>query len=217
MSCLSWNWHDADWMVQRSRELSFPFMAGSSLVTCHRSPYLEHPLECPLEEAVAIGYSGLDIYGSHTLDILQCMVERRVGGESGVRAVTYMEGAAVWEAGAAGLFSMDLVRAAIATIDPPPQGRMEDKCAGPNLFLLEYNDGFKAAVLMMGGFVETLAYAARVDGVIHACEVRCGESTPHAGPGGNKGTADKSDLSVFWRCEHALLSPPQSMLSPTLN
>jgi hypothetical protein len=29
-----------------------------------------------------------------------------------------------------------------------PQGRMEDECAGPNLFLLEYNDGFRAAVLI---------------------------------------------------------------------
>ena len=35
--------------------------------------------------------------GSHTLEVLQCMVERRVGGETGVRAVTYMEGQAVWE------------------------------------------------------------------------------------------------------------------------
>ena len=31
-----------------------------------RSPYVEHPLESPLEEAVAIGYSGLDIYGAHS-------------------------------------------------------------------------------------------------------------------------------------------------------
>ena len=82
---LSWNWHDASWMVDRARDLCAPFMAGSSLVTCHRSPYLEHPvrhlgprdrlitfgresrasvgvqMESPLEEAVAIGYSGLDI------------------------------------------------------------------------------------------------------------------------------------------------------------
>eukprot|EP01045_Picozoa_sp_COSAG04_P003024 COSAG04_NODE_118_length_25039_cov_11.342783_23_plen_100_part_00 len=41
---LSWNWHDASWMVDRARDLGAPFMAGSSLVTCHRSPYVEHPV-----------------------------------------------------------------------------------------------------------------------------------------------------------------------------
>ena len=50
------------------------------------------------------------------------MAERRVGGETGVRAVTYMEGPAVWQAGAEGLFSMDLVRLALAVkvIQTPP-------------------------------------------------------------------------------------------------
>ena len=97
------------------------------------------------------------------------MVERRAGGESGVKAVTYMEGAQVWQAGADGLFSMDLVRAACAAIEPPPEGTMEERCQVPNLFLLEYNDGFRAAVLMLNGFVSTLAYAGRVAGETQAC------------------------------------------------
>ena len=48
-------------MYERAQTLEFPFMAGSSLVVCHRSPYLEHPIDSSIEEAVAIGYSGLDI------------------------------------------------------------------------------------------------------------------------------------------------------------
>lgn len=114
---LSHSWDDARWMVRRTAELGAPFMAGSSMVTAWRRPFLEHPLGCHITEAVVLGFSGLDIYGSHTLEVLQCMVERRAGGETGVRAVTYMEGEPVWEAGDAGVFSMELVECACATLE----------------------------------------------------------------------------------------------------
>jgi hypothetical protein len=45
------------------------------------------------------------------------MVERRVGGETGVKAVTYISGDPVWEAGAAGRFSLELARAACDTLE----------------------------------------------------------------------------------------------------
>ena len=68
---LSYNWHDAKWMVDRAKELDAPLMAGSSLVLAWRKPWLEHPLGAVIDEAVAIGYSGLDIYGFHALEALQ--------------------------------------------------------------------------------------------------------------------------------------------------
>ena len=202
---LSWSWDDAVWMVERARELQAPFMAGSSLPLTHRSPDLEHPLDCPLEEAVAVGHSGLDVYGSHTLDILQCMTERRKGGESGVRAVTYMCGSAVWQAGKEGVFSMELLRAACSAIDPPPEGDIEERCALPDLILIEHLDGFRSAILMLNGYINTLAYAGRVGGavrMIQACEFRAGGSTPHAGPGPRpKHWLDNAlgGRSPFWR------------------
>lgn len=48
-------------MYERANELKVPFMAGSSLVNCYRNPYLEHDLDAPIEEAIAVGFSGLDI------------------------------------------------------------------------------------------------------------------------------------------------------------
>jgi hypothetical protein len=107
---LSYNWHDARWMYDNAKRLGAPFMAGSSLVSCYRNPPLEHDLESEIEESLAVGFSGcaqrprgsdparcsrqrltagrrLDIYAAHTLEVLQCMVERRKGGESGVVAV----------------------------------------------------------------------------------------------------------------------------------
>ncbi len=175
---LSYNWTDAKWMYDRARELGAAFMAGSSLPVSWRKPWVEHPLEAPLEEAVAIGFSGLDIYGFHTLEVLQCMVERRQGGETGVEAVTCLEGAAVWQA-AGELWSRELAEAACAEIVEKPEGSMEEHCENPALFAVEYKDGLKGAVLMLNGYVHDLAYAARVGGQVQACEFH---AQGHGGP-----------------------------------
>ncbi|MSS72495.1 MAG: hypothetical protein EXS64_13530 [Candidatus Latescibacteria bacterium] len=177
---LSYNWHDAKWMYDRARQLGAPFMAGSSLPLGWRTPWLEHDLDAPLLEAVAIGFSGLDIYGFHTLEALQCMVERRVGGETGLAAVTCLEGDAVWRAGERGLWSQELAGAACARIEQKPEGRMEDHCKNPAVFILEYRDGLRAAVLMLNGYVTDMAYAGRVRGEVQATEVYLQHGTPHA-------------------------------------
>ena len=158
---LSYNWHDAKWMVDRARELGAPFMAGSSLVLAWRKPWLEHPLGTVIEEAVAIGYSGLDIYGFHALEALQCMVERRAGGEVGIAAVQCLEGDAVWEAAAMGRWSMALAEAACDCIDGKPEGGMVANTTQPTVFMIEYRDGFNAAVLMLEGYVQSQACAYR--------------------------------------------------------
>ena len=180
---LSYNWHDAVWMVERAKGVQAPFMAGSSLTVCWRNPWLEHELESPVEEAVAVGFSGLDIYGSHTLEVLQCMVERRRGGETGVAAVTCLEGARAWQAGQDGLWSPDLAQAACDAIVNKPEGVMEDHCANPAVFVIEYQDGLRAAVVMLNGYIEDLAYAARVDGRVVASEFYA------QGHGGNENLA----------------------------
>jgi hypothetical protein len=178
---LSYNFHDAKWMADRASQLNVPFMAGSSAPIMWRSPWLEHELETPIEEAVAIGFSGLDIYGFHTLEVLQCMVERRVGAEEGVAAVTCIEGDDVWVAGEEGVYSKEVAEAACAPIQNKPDGKMEDHCKNPALFAIEYLDGFRGAILMLNGYVQDLAYAGRVDGEILACEVY---AQGHGGPAG---------------------------------
>ena len=176
---LSYNWHDAKWMYDRARQLGAPFMAGSSLPMGWRNPWLEYELETPVEEAIAIGFSGLDIYGFHTLEALQCMVERRLGGETGVAAVTCLEGDAVWQAAKDGLWSRELAEAACAPIENKPAGSMEEHCKNPALFLVEYRDGLRGAVLMLNGYVTDLAYAGRVGGVIQGTEFYLQNSEPH--------------------------------------
>jgi hypothetical protein len=177
---LAYNWPDARWMYDRAAQLGAPFMAGSSLPLAWRNPWLEHPLETPIQEAVAIGYSGLDVYGFHTLETLQCMVERRAGGETGVAAVTCLEGEAVWRAAQEGLWSRELAEAACARIEDKPAGSMEEHCPQPALFLVEYRDGLRGAILMLNGYVTDMAYAARVGDEIQATEFYLQRGFSHA-------------------------------------
>ena len=167
---LSYSWSDSKWMYDRAKNLGAPLMAGSSLPVGWRNPWIEHDLESPIKEAVAIGFSGLDIYGFHTLEVLQCMIERRAGGESGVSSVTCLEGNSVWDAADNGLFSFELAEVACSKIQNKPDGSMKAHCENPSLFLIEYRDKTLGSVLMLNGYVSDLAYAANVNGKIEACE-----------------------------------------------
>ena len=100
-------------MVGWSEELKFPLMAGSSLPVTWRRPELELRLETPVEDALVAGYGPIEVYGFHALEALQVMMERRKGGETGVKAVTCLTGKDVWKAGDAGQWSWDLLDAAL--------------------------------------------------------------------------------------------------------
>jgi hypothetical protein len=180
---LSYNWADAKWMYDRAKALNAPYMAGSSLPVGYRNPWLEHELDTPIQEALAIGYSGLDVYGFHTLETLQCMVERRKGGETGVKSVTCLEGDAVWQAAAEGRWPRDLAEAGRAQLPDHKDKPLEEIFPNPAVFIIEYRDGFRGTVIMHPGPVtdgdlKGFAYAARINNEIQACEVFLG-GDPH--------------------------------------
>ena len=62
---LSWSWRQAKRMVEISHELKFPMLAGSSVPVAWRVPAIDTPFGARQTHAVAISYSGLDIYGFH--------------------------------------------------------------------------------------------------------------------------------------------------------
>lgn len=176
---LSYNWLDAKWMFHRARELEVPFMAGSSLPLGWRNPWLEHPLDTPIEEAISVAYGGLESYGFHALELLQCMVERRSNGETGIKAVQCLEGDAVWAAGNDSQWSQELAEAALAYIESKKDGTMETHCKTPAAFLLEYADGLRAAALMLNSYLQGWGYAGRVNGQVQGMEVHL-PGSPHA-------------------------------------
>lgn len=161
---LSWNWAKAKQMYDWSRELKFPFMAGSSVSVTFRRPELDYPLGVEFEDALMVGGGWISDGGIfHNLETLQAFVERRKGGETGIRAVHHLEKDAVWRAAEEGRWSKDLMTAALARAEKLGPGRPED-VKHPVVCLLEYNDGFKAAVLMLGGLVNEYLVAFRVKG-----------------------------------------------------
>jgi len=94
---LSTNWAECFEMVEDSRRLGFPFLAGSSLPVTRRLPAIEMPWETPLSESVCAAYGNVDSYDFHAIETAQCMSERRQGGESGIRSCRALKGAALWE------------------------------------------------------------------------------------------------------------------------
>jgi hypothetical protein len=153
---LSATWKDARWVYDKARELFVPFLAGSSLPLTWRRPVLKLPKDCDLVEAVQIGYGPFEGYGFHALEGLQCLAERRKGGETGVKAVQCLQGKAMWEALDSGKWSKALLEAAIERVPAHAKGdyrAITSKTADAGVFLIEYRDGFKAAVAVLNGWL----------------------------------------------------------------
>ncbi len=181
---LSYSFAKAQDMVATAKELGFPMLAGSSLPVSFRLPPLELPLGSNLEDALMIGVGGSDAMDYHALEALQCMVERRCGGEVGVAAVQLIDGDEVWRAGQDGRWSHRLLEAAlarsdsrsgIAISDGRPQdlahsGELEELVEKPAAYFIKYRDGFKATLLMLNGAVQDWTFAAQVDGQVQSTQ-----------------------------------------------
>ncbi len=175
---LSYSWEKAKWMVDQSKRLGFPMLAGSSLPVTWRLPDLELPLGCEIEEALMVGVGGSDPMDYHALEAMQCMVERRKGGETGIRSVQLIDGDAVWKAGDEGRWSKQLLISALSRSDTPKgrtveDGRTQDLVGSgeirrlvkePAAYLIERNDGLRTTLLMLNGAVGDYTFAARLRG-----------------------------------------------------
>jgi hypothetical protein len=159
----SYSWANTRWMYDQSRELRFPMMAGSSVPVAWRRPPLELRIGVKLDGALAIGGGDVETSGFHILECLQAFAERRQGGETGVKAVQCLPGAAAWEAARKGLWSRSLLDAALAPV-PVKNGRLEEVDREPTVFLIEYADGFRAACYVSPRHVGEYAVAVQVAG-----------------------------------------------------
>ncbi|HVP46085.1 MAG TPA: hypothetical protein VMT32_05860 [Bryobacteraceae bacterium] len=173
---LSWNWDWAKEMYDTSRSMGFAFMAGSSLPVTWRTPSVEMPAGAKIREALSVCYGGVDSYDFHGLETIQCMVERRHGGESGVKWVQAYRGEDFWKACQDGVWSRDLMDAALCrshTLKParpsfndifPTVYNMRRLVKDPVAYHYQHADGVACTMLLMDGLVRDFNFAARIDG-----------------------------------------------------
>jgi hypothetical protein len=137
------------------------------------------PLGAELNEVMCVAYGGVDSYDFHALEVIQCMAERRRGGESGVARLQALRGDAVWQAMAAGswadggwdpqLFEACLCRSqTLASARPgfghrhPTTSEVRTLVKDPVAYRFEYNDGLKATMLLANGLVADFTFAAQL-------------------------------------------------------
>ncbi len=175
---LSYSFEKAKEMLDDAQRLRFPVLAGSSLPVTWRLPDVELPRNCEIESALMVGVGGSDAMDYHALEAMQCMVERRKGGETGVKAVQMIEGEAVWKAGEEGRWSKELLESALSRSDTlrgltEEDGRTQDLLGSgelvklvenPAAYFIEYNDGLHATLLMLNGAIKDYCFAARLKG-----------------------------------------------------
>jgi hypothetical protein len=182
---LSYRWDWAKEMVDTATKLHIPFMAGSSVPLAQRISPLELPVDADITEAVSVHGGGLESYDFHALEILQSLIEARKGGETGIAAVQFLTGDALWQAGRDRRWSLELAEAALAVEggSKPISLKKLDKelAAGAHGILLTYRNGFRAFMLKIGQSSTRWDFACRLKG----------ESAPvatrfHVGPWQNR-------------------------------
>ena len=172
---LSWNFEWAEDMVAQSKELKFPFLAGSSLPVTWRMPSVELSYGAEIEEAMVVAYGPKDIYDFHALETLQCMMERRKGGETGLKTIHALEGPAVWAQFEKRKWSPELFEACLSRSQTlsqteefshryPSMELMKQLVESPVCYQLEYNDGTRATMMLMNGLVRDFNFAAKLKG-----------------------------------------------------
>jgi hypothetical protein len=114
--------------------------------------------------AVSIFYADPDAYGFHLLEGLQCTVERRHGGETGVKAVQYIEKQAMWEWVSQTPWAAKLLDAALAKGVTRKPGNIRELGKDAYAYRIEYRDGLEAAAFMTNGIAQDACTAVEVEG-----------------------------------------------------
>jgi hypothetical protein len=167
---LSWNWDYAKQMYDTARKMRFGLMAGSSLPVTWRQPAIDLELGAEVKEVVGIWRGNIDVLDIHVIEAMQSIVERRRGGETGVRAVEAFRGERFWksmEAGSweAGGWDPELLEAAFTRSNQlnsprptysqvlPTTEELRRLAPDSYAYRFEYADGLKATIIQFTGNV----------------------------------------------------------------
>jgi len=157
---LSYNWDESKWMFDKSRELNFPLTGGSSIPIYYRKPEIEIDIDTPIKNSIVLGGTSDEGAIFHAIDVLQAFVERRKGGETGVKTVQSIRGSEAWKWVEKNSWVVKLLDSVANKFDFKP-GHFQ-QATQTNICVIEYNDGTKAAVIGAQGVGWT--YAGEISG-----------------------------------------------------
>lgn len=163
---LSYRWDWAKEMYDTAKNRGFALMAGSSVPLAQRIPDVEFPAGVVVDEAVSIHGGPIESYDFHGIEVLESFVEARRGGESGIRSVQLLDGAAMMQAADQGKWSRSLAVAAMKAElgDDFRELTTDGPLALRHGLLLEHADGLRSAVLSVGTASGRWNFACRVQG-----------------------------------------------------
>ncbi|MGV3686928.1 MAG: hypothetical protein ACO1NS_14975 [Daejeonella sp.] len=157
---LSYNWDEAKWMFDKSRELNFPLSGGSSIPSYFRKPEIELEIDTPIKNSIVVGVAHDEGAIFHCIDFLQCFAERRKGGETGVKSIQSIRGPETWKWVQRHPWAERLLESVRKSFDFRPGYFQENK--RPGLLVIEYNDGTQGAII--SGLEVGWTYAGEIEG-----------------------------------------------------
>jgi hypothetical protein len=183
----SWNFDWAREMFDAAREMGFLLFGGSSIPLCPHDPPLGRAPDEPVRDAVAGFFGGREVYGFHSIEFAQSILEKRAGGEVGIRAVTAYVGDAVWELFDSGGRDGRLLEAAVGIGRNATAGEIRAALAAagktPEAFTFDYVDGLRATHVNATGYLRrwTLAVDAGAGGGVRATSAAAGGDADYHG------------------------------------
>jgi hypothetical protein len=150
-------------------------VAGTALPLTCRLPEIELPLDTPLKEALIVVQGEFPEAEFLGVEGLLPILERRRGGESGLRRLQFLTGRSVFSAGDHGAWSWPLLSSALSRSNNPlgwsdldgrtqdlvGTGQVKKLARAPRALLLEHQDGLQSAVLVLNGVVGDINFAAK--------------------------------------------------------
>src|SRR3984885_4593882 len=129
----------------KPRQLMFPLSGGSSIPAYFRKPEIELAADTPIKNSIVVGDAADEGAIFHCVDVLQAFVDRRKGGETGVKSVQSVRGPETWKWVEHTPWAGNLLEAVRKNFDLTP-GHLQDHTQS-NVCVVEYNDGTNAAVI----------------------------------------------------------------------
>lgn len=165
---LSWNVEWAKEMYEALETRGIRWFGGSSLSLCPQLPDPGDLRGARIREVVMTTFGELESYLFHALECTESVVDQRSSTQPGVESVTAWRGEGSWAAMDSGLFSMDLLEAAVAVVGSDAVAGFERwrtaREHSAEIFQILYKDGLRATIVNLQGVLRKWAFACRLEG-----------------------------------------------------